>query len=197
MKRSSMGVSLMSVSALAAAMALGAPRASDAQTRQGLEVYAGYSYLNDPANSVVAATAGDASFTAGWVAGVAVPLSRWLSAAAEAGGNYKTLAAIDSDVRLSVLSLMAGARASARIGPFTEFGQVLVGAVRGSGSEFGLTVSNTGVAIQPGAGLDWPLGGHFASRVELDFRTISASGDGRDRAHQIRAIAALVYRIQR
>jgi hypothetical protein len=195
-----MRVSLTSariVSALAATMALGAPHASEAQTRPPWEMYAGYSYLNDPTNSVVAATAGDTSLTAGWVAGAAVPLSGWLSAVAEAGGSYKTLATIDSDVRLSVLSFMAGARASARIGPFIEFGQVLVGAVRGSGSEFGLTVSNTAVALQPGGGLDWPFGRHFASRLELDFRTINASGDGRDRAHQIRAIAALVYRVPR
>jgi hypothetical protein len=183
--------------ALAAMMALGAPRASDAQTRPPVELYAGYSYLNDPTNSVVAATAGDSSFTAGWVAGAAAPLHGWLSAVAEAGGNYKTLAMIDGDARLSVLSFMAGGRASARIGRFTEFGQLLAGAVRGRGSEFGLTVSNTSFALQPGAGLDWPFGRHFASRFELDFRTINASGDGRDRAHQIRAIAALVYGVPR
>ncbi|MFI5179692.1 MAG: outer membrane beta-barrel protein [Vicinamibacterales bacterium] len=185
------------VSALVAMMALGAPRASEAQTRPPLEVYAGYSYLNDPTNSVVAATAGDNSLRVGWMAGTAVPLSGWLSVVAEAGGNYRTLPTIDSDVRLSVLSFMAGGRASARIGPLTEFGQVLVGAVRGRGSEFGVSVSNTGFALQPGAGLDWPFGHRLAARLELDFRTINASGDGRDRAHQIRAIAALVYLVHR
>jgi hypothetical protein len=185
------------VSALVAMMAFGAPRAGDAQTRPRLEVYAGYSYLNDPNNSVLQATQGDSSLNAGWMAGAAVPLSSWLSVVADAGGNYKTLATIDSDVRLTVLSFMAGARASASVGRLTEFGQVLAGGVRGSGSEFGVTVSTTGFALQPGAGLDWPLGHHLAARLELDYRAISASGEGRDRAHQVRVVAALVYGVPR
>jgi hypothetical protein len=185
------------VTALTALLALGAPRASHAQTRPRLEVYAGYSYLNDPDNSVLQATAGDSSLNAGWMAGAAAPVSNWLSVVAETGGNYKTLATIDSDLHLTVLSFMAGARASAKVGRLTEFGQVLVGGVRGSGSAFGLTVSTTGFALQPGAGLDWPLGHHVAARLESDFRAISASGNGRDRAHQIRVVAALVYLVPR
>jgi hypothetical protein len=184
----------MMVSAL---VALGAPRASAAQTSPPLEVYAGYSYLADPDNSVLQATAGNSGLKAGWIVGAAVPLSGWLAAVAEAGGNDKSLPTIDGELHLSVLTFMAGARASARIGRITEFGQVLVGAVRGSGSAFGLTVSNTGFGIQPGGGLDWPVDHRLAARLELDFRTISGTDEGRDRAHQFRAIAAIVYRFGR
>src|SRR5690242_12173577 len=142
-----------------------------ARAQPAPEVYAGYSYLNDPSNSVLQVTDSDSGLPAGWLIGVAWPMRivpDWLSLVGEAGGNYKTRTTLDADVSLSFHAYMGGARAAARVGRLTEFGQVLVGVAHGSGSAFGATASSSGFAVQPGGGLDYPLRRHLLGRIELD-----------------------------
>src|SRR5690349_5841316 len=129
----------------ACALALSAPRRAAAQPPAPLplEAYAGYSYLRDPENSILAVTADDDSFRVGWMAGIARQLSAHFAVVGEASGHYKTRTTFDEDVRLSFHAFLGGARASMAFGRFEEFAQALGGAVHASGSAFGLTASKT------------------------------------------------------
>ena len=179
-----------------ALLALAAAQRVSAQSspRSPLEIYGGYSFLQDPGNSVLAVTAGADQFRAGWIAGVARPLSSWLAVAAEASGHYKERQSLDDTVRLSFHAVMAGPRASARIGHLTEFAQVLAGAAHAHASAFGIDVADTALSLQPGGGVDVPLASRWAARVEVDYRWIRSSREGRESANQLRASAALVFR---
>jgi len=156
-------------------------------------VYAGYSYLRDPENSILAVTADDNSFRVGWMAGGARRLSRHIAVVGEASGHYKTRTTFDEDVRLSFHAFLGGARASMAFGRFEEFAQALGGAVHASGSAFGLTASKTSLSLQPGGGVDCRLAGHVSARLQLDYRWIKGS-DGGDPSGQFRASAAIVLR---
>jgi hypothetical protein len=175
-----------------ACAALAAPRPAVAQTTT--EFFGGYSYLRDPAQSVIAATAGDNALPVGWTAGAARPVWRFVAAVVDLSGHYKRGTTFDEDVRLSFHALGAGARASARIGPFSEFAQLLAGAAHARGAAFGQTVTSTALMLQPGGGVDYALGSRFAARLQLDWRWIRGTEDGRIAAHQLRAVAAVVYR---
>ena len=153
------------------------------------ELSGAYSFLHDPRD--------DANLPAGWMAGATMPVSAWLSIAGEVGGNRRTVSGYGSDLRLSVFAAMAGPRASARIGRFTEFVQVLAGVVYGRGSGFGVTSANTAFGVQPGIGLDYPLTSRLAGRVQVDARVIRGRSDGASPGDQIRALTGLVYRFRR
>jgi hypothetical protein len=175
-------------------MAVARQAAAQPPSQSAIEIYGGYSFLRDPGNSVLAVTAGADQFRAGWIAGVARPLSSWLAIAAEASGHYKERQSLDDTVRLSFHAVMAGPRASARIGRLTEFAQVLAGAAHGHASAFGIEVGETALSLQPGGGVDYPLASRWAARLEIDYRWIRSSREGREPAHQLRASAALVFR---
>lgn len=167
-----------------------APRTATAQAPVP-EVFAGYSYLTDPSHSVLTATARDAGIPGGWAAGVAVPVWRAISIAGDASGHYKRHTTFVEDVTLTYHAVAAGPRASARIGPFTEFVEVLAGAAIAHGSAFGTTVSTTAFMLQGGGGVDYPLRSRLAVRVELDYRRLTGN-DERRTANQFRAVAAFV-----
>ena len=172
------------------------PIAAHAQTlsTSSTEFFGGYSYLRDPGDSVLTATEGDDSFPLGWAAGVARPIRPDIAIVGDVSGQYKTRTTFDNDVKLSFHAFMAGARARATIGRVAEFAQILAGAVHARGSGFGVTTSLTTLGVQPGGGIDYPLGSRFAARFELDYRWIKGSAEGRDAANQLRAIVAVVYR---
>ena len=186
--------------ALATLVCLGStlaiPRSVHAQTpsTSSTEFFGGYSYLRDPGASVLTATEGDDSFPLGWAAGAARPVRRAIAVVGDVSGQYKTRTTFDNDVKLSFHAFMAGPRASATIGRVAEFAQILVGAVHARGSGFGVTTSLTTLGVQPGGGIDYPLGSRFAARLELDYRWIKGSAEGREAANQLRAIVAVVYR---
>jgi hypothetical protein len=158
-----------------------------ASAQPSVEVSGGYSLARDPRD--------DVTLPAGWMLGATVGLTHSLSAVADVSGQYKTIALVESDARLSVHTVMGGVRASARIGRLTEFGQALVGTVRVSGSAFGSTTSSHSLGIQPGAGVDYPLGRSFAARAELDVRLIRSQADTNNSGYQFRFVAGLVYRM--
>jgi len=175
------------LSALMATTAAGV----SAQTR-GAEISVGYSYLVDPSHSVLTATARDDTLPLGWAVGIAWPAWRAISIAADVSGHYTRKTTFVEDITLSYHTVAAGPRASATIGPFTEFAQVLAGVAIGRGAAFGVTVSTTTLLLQGGGGLDYPLTRRFAVRAQLDYRRIKGSSDGRLPANQVRAVAALV-----
>lgn len=161
------------------------PRLASAQPPA--EVSGGYSLARDPRDEV--------TLPAGWMAGAAVGLTQSLSAVADVSGQYTTIALVGSDARLSVQTVMGGVRASARIGRLTEFGQVLAGVVRASGSAFGSTNGHHSLGIQPGVGADYPLTRVWAARAELDVRLIRSQPDINNSGYEYRFVAALVYRV--
>jgi hypothetical protein len=165
---------------------------AQSQARGSTEIFGGYSYLRDPGNSVIAATTSDDGFGLGWAGGIAQPVWRAIAAVGEVSGHYKTRTTLDNDVTLTFYAFMAGPRASAAIGRVSEFAQALVGAVHGTGSAFGTTVSTTAFAIQPGGGIDYPIGSRFAARLELDYRWIKGT-DGGAADDQFRLVAAFVF----
>jgi hypothetical protein len=163
------------------------PRPAAAQKR--FEISGGYAPLHDLRDEV--------TLPAGWMAGAALDLTPAFSVVADFSGQYKTISLFTGDARLSVLSAMGGMRASARVGPLTEFGQVLAGVVRTSGSAFGSTTTGSSFSVQPGVGIDYPQTGRWGARAELDVRLLTAQTDGQNNGWQYRFVAALVYRRHR
>ena len=171
--------------ALVALTCICAPAA--AQT-PAAEIFGGYSFVHDPKN--------DVSLSAGWIAGGALRLSDWLSAVADASGGYSTEDAFGARVRLSAHALLFGARAGARIGRLAEFAQLLAGVVRGSGTAFGFPEATNAFALQPGAGVDYPIARRLAARGQIDVRFIRNKPNGNEAGYEYRFAAALVYRLR-
>ena len=164
------------------------PRPAAAQALMPLEVSGGYSAVNDPKNQV--------SLPVGWMAGGALTVTDWLAAVADVSGHHTTVAGTGSDFRLSVLAVMGGLRASGRIGRATEFGQLLAGVARGTGTAFGFTTTTSLFALQPGVGLDYPLRAAFSARAQVDLRLIKDQGEGNSAGHEYRFVAGIVYRLR-
>jgi hypothetical protein len=165
------------------------PGLAAAQNVEPVEVSGGYSFVHDPKN--------DISLPAGWMVGGAVTLTDWLSAVGDVSGHYRTVSAFGSDVHVSVHAAMAGVRAAARIGRLTEFGQLLAGVVRGSGTAFGFTNTSNAFGLQPGLGLDYLLTPRLASRAELDVRFIHSQPTGNNAGYEYRLVGAVVYTFRR
>jgi hypothetical protein len=117
---------------------------------------------------------------AGWdFAAARTVAGDWLVAVADASGSYKSEPLFGGTLRLRSHGLLGGVRARTRIGPFVEFGQVLGGVVHNRGSVFGVVDSETRSAVQPGVGLDYPVGQRLSLRGELDARFTSIGHEWR------------------
>jgi hypothetical protein len=171
-------------SAIAVAVALFAMPVC-AQTDNRPEFSAGYVALNDPST--------ETTFSRGWIAGAALPIHRSLFVTGEAGGSYAFVPGFGSPTRLHVHSVMGGLRAAGPLGPFLEFVQVVAGLTRAGGSRFGVSENRNAFAVQPGAGVDLPLGHSFALRGEVDVRFIRSTGGGNAASHQVRFVGAAVF----
>jgi hypothetical protein len=164
------------------------PWPASAQGPHPAEIFGGYAFAHDALNNV--------SLPAGWLAGGAFGVNGWLWAVVDVSGGYKTIDAFGSDIRLSAHAVMFGVRASARIGRLTEFGELLAGVVRGSGAAFGFTDTTNAIALQPGVGVDFPVGPRVAARAELGARLIRSKPGGNEAGYEYRFSAALVYRLR-
>jgi len=167
---------------LLAAALLAAPstaRAQSAQESARWQLSGGYAFMAE--NDVT----DKETFPRGWNVSGAVRLSSWLSIAADADGQYKTIPTLGGDIQLTSHALTGGLRASARLGKLTEFGQVLAGVVQSTGTAFGSSDTTRYRAIQPGLGLDYPCGPRWAIRGELDVRFLSTG-------QEIRVVAGIV-----
>jgi hypothetical protein len=163
---------------IAIAMSLAIARPAAAQYKPTWDVFGGYAYLHDSTQ--------DLTLPAGWSASTSRHLNRWLSVVVDAGGHYRTLPLVGGEVSLSLHSVMAGGRASLAVGKFVEFVQIGFGPARSRGTAFGLTSSDTHYGGQGGIGLDVPLKGKLAARVEFDMRVLQT-------AHEFRSTIGLVY----
>jgi hypothetical protein len=154
-------------------LALGLPLAAAAQAPAPArwQVFAGYAVLNDATDHL--------TFPAGWAASAAGHLTEWLSAVGDVDGQYKTIPAIGSDVRLTTHTATGGLRVAARLGRFSEFAQVLVGVAQATGTLFGSTETIRRAVVQPGMGLDYPFRERWAIRGELDLRLMATGHEFR------------------
>ena len=143
------------------------------------EAWGGYSAMRDTTDRV--------TFPAGWDVGALRSLTTWLSVVGEVDGQRKSIPSFASNIVLTSRAFTLGARASARLGRVTEFAQISGGVLRSDGDAFGQTSTSSSYVIQPGLGLDYPLGKRWAARIETDLRWI-------DTGQQLRGVAALVYR---
>jgi hypothetical protein len=158
-----------------------------AQAR-AVEVFGGYTFVHDAKN--------DVSLPIGWLAGGALQITGWLSAVADVSGGYNTEEAFGGELQMRAHGVFGGGRAAARLGRVTEFAQLLAGVVRGSGTAFGFTDTTNAFAVQPGVGVDYPLGRRLAARGQLDVRFIRNQPNGNEAGYEYRFSAALVYRIR-
>jgi len=166
------------VTLIVIAIGLAVAHPAAAQSSPTWDVFGGYAYLHDSTQ--------DLNLPAGWSASTSRHLNRWLSVVVDAGGHYRTLPLVGGEVSLSLHSVMAGGRVSLAVGNFVEFVQIVFGPVRSRGTAFGLTSSDTHVGGQGGIGLDVPLKGKLAARIEFDMRVLQT-------AHEFRSTVGLVF----
>jgi opacity protein-like surface antigen len=162
------------------------PRTLSAQAPAALEVSGGYAFVRDSRL--------DLDFPVGWTVGAAGKINGWLSAVGDVSGGRTTTPTLVGNLDFSVHAFMLGARASARIGPFLEFAQILAGAVHSSGSALGTTTPVTHFGWQAGGGLDYPVTKKLSLRGEADFRW-SRGAKGADTGFQLRGVAGVAYRV--
>ena len=173
---------------LAAILFITLPAAAAAQSSGRLELFGGYAIVRDANNDVV--------LPLGWLAGGALPLTDAIAIVAEGGSSEKRMDAFGADLRLRTWTAMGGARASARVGPFTESAQLLAGLSTSSATAFGVTNTSRALAVPPGVSIDVPLGGRAAFRAQLDIRFIRSGPDGNEGGYQLRASAQIALRVK-
>ncbi len=156
------------VSLLAFAWLLGV--AAQAQERQTVDIFAGYSYVR--ANP---ATAGFNSFSLnGGSASVAYNVNGWLSGVADFGGYHNTNI-LGSGVDGTLSTYLFGPRVSYhRFSRVTPFGEVLFGVAHTGASVLNTTNSQNAFAMTVGGGLD--------ERAQYDEQPECVCDDGGRRA---------------
>ena len=170
--------------ALSVALLLGlAPQPASAQQ---IELSGGYAVARDPRDEI--------TLPAGWVAGAAMELTTALSVVGEVSHQGRTITLLNQEARFGVLTAMGGLRGSATVGRLREFGQILAGVARTSGSVFGSSDTAHALSIQPGIGIDYPLTSVWGARAQLDVRLIRSQPDATNGGYQYRVAVGIVYR---
>ena len=146
--------------AVVLSLALPSVAAAQAQTRANLA--AGYSYLREIGSD-------GATYGKGWLVSAATRPGPAISWVGEIGGSYRAPAGLTQ----KLLSYLGGARFSRSLGAIAPFAQVLAGAERFSEPGF----SETGLAVQPGGGVDVALASRLALRGQLDYRWVRVAGE--------------------
>ena len=118
----------------------------------------------------------------------------WLGVVGDVGVNSKHLVQGDWRVTATFRGLTVGPRlvfrTKARITPFAQF---LVGHWRRRvKSDEGETTWVSGLAFQPGGGVDFPLRPHAGIRIGADYRRITREDEVDDALHEFRVHAGIV-----
>ncbi len=150
-----------------AGLAVAVARPAHAQDTPATTIAGGYSYLREQGPGGFPAV----SYPVGWLVAGSQPLGLGrLAAAGELGVSRRENVVGETQRLLAVLGgVTVGLVTTGRT---TIFGQALVGLERFS--EPGLTES--GLAVQPGAGLDWALSPRYFLRVQGDYRMSRQTG---------------------
>ncbi len=135
--------------------------AAQAQERQTVDIFAGYSYVR--ANP---ATTGFNSFSLnGGNASVAYNVNGWLSGVADFGG-YTNSNILGSGASGTLSTYLFGPRVSyRRFSRVTPFGEVLFGVAHTGANFLNTTNSQNAFAMTVGGGLDYRVSSHFSVRA--------------------------------
>ena len=139
-----------------------------AQGRTG-DVSFGYSILHDSDL--------EETFPMGWLVAGGANVGSSLAVVGEAGGNYKSVDFLGTDLNLRVHSFLGGVRVQERRTKVMPFGQFQVGVVHRGASILGEGDSANDFALQPGGGVDIALGSSMGARVQADYRIIRSEGE--------------------
>lgn len=123
--------------------------AQDNSDNPKVDVFGGYSYLR----YAPASGAARANFNGG-VGSISYRIGEWISVVGEVA-RYHNGSVNGSIVSASVVTYLGGPKASATLGKFTPFAQVLFGGAHASVSDIGASASQNAFATAFGAGLDW------------------------------------------
>lgn len=135
--------------------------AVQAQERQTVDIFAGYSYVR--ANP---STSGFNGFSLNGGSGsVAYNFKSWLSGVADFGG-YNNSNVLGTGVNSTLSTYLFGPRVSYhRFGRVTPFGEVLFGVAHTEARFLNATNSQTPFAMTVGGGFDYRLSNHLALRA--------------------------------
>lgn len=139
-----------------------------AQERAG-DVAFGYSILHDSEL--------EETFPMGWLVAGGTNLDNNFALVGEAGGNYKSVDVLGTDVNFRVHTFLGGIRVQERRTKVMPFGQFQVGLARMSASVLGEGDRSNGFAIQPGGGVEIALGSSMGARLQADYRMIRSDGE--------------------
>lgn len=153
-----------------------------AQSTDGPHVFGGASMLRDLGTDDVPST----TYDRGWLVAAGAPLPWWrLEVAGEVGVNSRTNV-VDETQRLS--AALGGVRTSLlRAARLLVFGQALAGVEWFSEPGF----EQSGIAIQPGVGVDVTIWSRLGARAQADWRLARHDGDS---YKEIRVAVGVVIR---
>ena len=126
-----------------------------------------YSYLREAASD-------GAAYDAGWLTSVAGRPRSSLTWVGEVGGSYRSPAGVTQQL----LSYLGGIRLGHRQSSIAPFAQAVAGLERFSEPGF----SQTGLALQPGGGVDVWLTPRLALRAQVDYRWVRIGANSTDPA---------------
>jgi hypothetical protein len=169
-----------------------APRSAAAQEPR-IEVGVGAAVVRDSKNSVN---------LRGWSVEAAARIRPGVSIVVEGSSTWRTQSYYAGDfeidrLRLSVNSVMAGARLSAKVWKVREFGQVMAGRLSASGSDASAPQLTPHFVVQPGLGLEFALVSRLALRIEIDARYIGVDHRGNQNGVQFRLASGFAYALRR
>jgi hypothetical protein len=153
-------------------LALTVPAAAQEQwADQRGNVAVGYGILHD--------SDAEETFPTGWMFTVTGNVGKMLGIVGEVGGSYKSVDFLGSDANLRVHSFLGGIRFMNQAQRAIPFAQFLVGAATRNASFalVDLSETSTGLAFQPGGGVDIRANEKFGLRVQGDYRIIRSDGE--------------------
>jgi opacity protein-like surface antigen len=166
--------------------------AAEAQERQPVEVFAGYSYVR--ANPATSSTNGFS--LNGGSASISYNINNWLSGVADFGG-YNNSSILGSGVNGTVATYLFGPRVSyRRFSRVTPFGEVLFGGAHVGTNVFS-TSSQNAFAMTVGGGLDYRLSSHLsvrAAKVDYLLTRFAEPAMGTQNQNNLRVSTGIVLR---
>lgn len=155
------GRRLITTGALCLLASIAASGTASAQARDSAHVFGGFSALRELGSGDTPAV----TYSRGWLAGGGAPMPWWnLTIVGEAGTNTRENL-VGETQRLT--SFLGGVRRTlVRASAMSVFAQGVAGLERFSEPGF----SESGLAIQPGAGVDVAIAGRAGARAQVDYR---------------------------
>jgi hypothetical protein len=143
----------------------GKPRPASATSKEQIDAFAGYSFVQ----------AGAANLN-GWHVSASYPSWRSLSLVADLSGHYGGFAGAD----LSQIEILVGVRRYSRWNAFRPFAELLVGGSRHKASfaapDGEITSSGTDLTVALGLGADYRVTGAWSARAAFNLLLVRAGG---------------------